>query len=481
MLETVLALDVGTSVVKAVLLDRDGVVHGRAATAAPEDTVPGTDPQALWQVVEQVLGQLVAASTRPVAAVVISGQGDGLWSIDRDGAPQRAYAWNTVDAAEVVQRWERDGTIEAHFRRSGTVLWPGTDAAVWRWLEAQDPDRIARTGTVFCAKDWIGYRLTGVAATDVTDASIAFLDLASRSYDPRALEGLGCQSIAERLPPALVPGEVLGGVTAAAAVTTGLAEGTPVHVGCLDLIAMIRAAGLRDPGDALAVLGTTAVAVSVLDDLPVEAEPSGATVAMPEPGRYLRVLGANSGTTTLEWFLRTHGYTGDDRHDRFWDDVNAAGDQGALLLPFLAGERAPFLAPEATGAFLGLTAATTLGGMGHGVVTGITHALKHCLDAAGAGEDDLVLTGGGATRPEWCQLVADVLDRPVLVEARADLGALGAASLVPGFEQLAGADDTQPRARVTPAAGRDRAAERHTAYLDVVEALRPLFKELPRP
>lgn len=481
MTETVLALDVGTSMVKAVLLDRDGAVHSRGSAPTPEGPVPGTDPGSLWEVVLDVLSQLTAASPRPVDAVVVSGQGDGLWSIDRDGVPQRAYPWNTIDAAAIVQRWERDGTIEAHFRRSGTVLWPGTDAAVWRWLEATDPDRIERTRTVFSAKDWISFQLTGEIATDVTDASIAFLDLEARAYDARAIEGLGCHAIADRLPPVCAPGEVLGGVRAGVAARTGLTEGAPVHVGCLDLIAMIRAAGLREAGDALAVLGTTAVAVSVLDALPVEAEPSGATVAMPEPGRYLRVLGANSGTTTLEWFLRTHGYTGEDRHDRFWDDVNAAGDQGALLLPFLAGERAPFLAPEATGAFLGLTAATSLGGMGHGVVTGITHALKHCLDAAGAGEDDLVLTGGGASRREWCQLVADVLDRPVLVEARADLGALGAASLVPGFEQLAGADDTQPRTRITPAAGRDRAAERHTAYLDVVETLRPLFKELPRP
>ncbi len=480
MADTVLALDIGTSMVKAVQLASDGTVvtHGSAPT--PDDPAPGTDPGALWQVVVGVLARLVADSPRTVEAVVVSGQGDGLWSIDHDGTPQRAYPWNTIDAAQIVGRWERDGTIEAHFLRSGTVLWPGTDAALWRWLEKTDPGRIERTRAVLSAKDWIGFQLTGEVATDVTDASIAFLDLLNRRYDHQAIAGLGCEAIADRLPPILTPGAPLGALSSEVAVATGLRAGTPVHIGCLDLIAMIRAAGLHDPGDALAVLGTTAVAVSVLDALPIDVEPSGATVAMPEPGRYLRVLGASSGTTTLEWFLRTHGYAGDDRHDRFWDDVNAAGDQGALLLPYLAGERAPFLAPEARGAFLGLTAETSLGGMGHGVVAGITHALQHCLDAAGAGEEDLVLTGGGASRSEWCQLVADVLDRPVLVESRAHLGALGAASLVPGFEHLAGADEAQVRTRVTPGAGRHDAAARHTAYLDHVAALRPLFKELPR-
>lgn len=477
---SVLALDVGTSMVKAVLLDADGVVLGRESHATPEDGAPGADPDALWQTVAGVLRTLAAATSEPVGAVVVSGQGDGLWSIDVDGRAQRAYPWNSVVASDIVQAWERDGVIDRRFAAAGTVLWPGTNAAVWRWLEDTDPARIDRTAAVFAAKDLIGYLLTGEVATDVTDGTISFLDPTTHRYDPAAIEELGCAAITERLAPVRAPGELLGTVHADAAALTGIPAGTPLYLGVLDLIAMIRAAGLRAPGDALAVLGTTAVAVSIIDALPSADEPSGATVALPERHRYLRVLGASSGTTTLEWFLRTHGYTGDDRHARFWDDVNAAGDEGVLLLPYLAGERAPFLAPQATGALLGLTSTTTLGGMARSVVEGITFSLRHCLEAAGAGEDDLVLTGGGSTRPEWCQLVADVIGRPVVVEARPDLGALGAASFVPGFAGLAERDDPGRRTRVTPSDRHAALDARYRRFLGLVEEFRTLWQEYPR-
>lgn len=484
MSDTVLAVDVGTSMVKAVLLGRDGHIVARASAPTPDDGRPGCDAADLWESVAVVLRELTTGTANGtvnrLAGVIVSGQGDGFWSLDVDGSPQRGYPWNTVVASDIIHGWEADGTIEAHFRRTGTVLWPGTNAAIWRWLEATDPDRVGRTGTVFAAKDWISFALTGVAATDVTDGSIAFLDLDGREHSPEVIDTLGCLSVTDRLAPVRNPGDLLGAVTTSASAATGIPEGIPVYVGCLDLIAMIRAAGLREPGDALAVLGTTAVAVSVLDRLPIDQEPSGATVAMPENGRMLRVLGASSGTTTLEWFLRTHGYVGDDRHVRFWDAVGSADDEGVLLLPYLAGERAPFLAPQASGAFLGLTSSTTFGGLGRAVVEGITFSLRHCLDSAGANDEDLVLTGGGSTRAEWCQLVADVLERPVVLEARPDLGALGVASFVPGFEQLARREDPRERVRLTPSAASPDLAVRYRRFLAVVDSIRPLWKELPR-
>jgi erythritol kinase (D-erythritol 1-phosphate-forming) len=223
------------------------------------------------------------------------------------------------------------------------------------------------------------------------------------------------------------------------------------------------------------VLGTTASTVAISDRVPREAEPAGATIRLGARDRFLRVMGASSGTTTLEWFLAVHGYEGEGRYERFWDDI-AGIDEGVVLLPYIAGERAPFLAPEASGAFLGLTRRTTTAGLGRAAVEGITFSLRHGLESVGAGTEHLVLTGGGSSRPEWCQLVADVTGREVVVDTRSDVGVLGVASLVPGFGALANAGTTALRFEPGPATA--ELEHRYRRFVALVDAFRPLWKEL---
>lgn len=472
--EQVVAVDVGTSIIKALRLTADSQVAARAARPAPTDNAPGTDPVAQWEAVRAVLAE-VAEGAPSLAGVVVTGQGDGLWRLDEAGRGLRAYLWNATEPAAVVAAWDADGTIERHYRRTGTVLWPGTSAALWRWLERADPAEANRTATVFTAKDWVTYQLSGVIATDVTDATIPFLDVTTGRYDPGAVADLGCAHLQDRLAPVHGPGEVLGEVTPVASEATGLPAGTPVVAGCLDLAAMVAGLGLTEVGDALAVLGTTASTVAITDRVPIDTEPAGATIRLGSPDRFLRVMGASSGTTTLEWFLAVNGYEGEGRYERFWTDIDGV-DQGVVLLPYLAGERAPFLAPEASGAFLGLTSTTTAAGLGRATVEGITFSLRHGLESVGAGTDQLVLTGGGSSRPEWCQLVADVTGREVVVDTRSDVGVLGAAALVPGFGALAHTAQAAEHYRPGP-----RAAElgrRYQRFVDLVAAFRPLWKEL---
>lgn len=472
----VLAIDVGTSMVKAVRVTADGAGRQVASRSAPGGD-PGVDAEAVWETCAAVIRELTD-SLGPqdgIDAVVVTGQGDGLWTLQRDGAPGTAYPWNRAVAGAVVQEWEADGTIAEHFAATGTVLWPGTAAALWRWLRRTCPEQAEQVSTVFCAKDWVGYRLCGEIATDVTDATIPFLDPRTRRYDPAALERLGCTDLAERLAPVAPTGSRLGAVTTEAARSTGVAAGTPVHVGCLDVVAMIRGAGLQDLGDSIAVLGTTAVAMSIVAEPVPDGEPSGATIVLPEEGHYLRVMGSNSGTSTLEWYLRTMQYTGSDRYDRFWADVAAATEGAEVFLPYLAGERAPFLAPEATGVFLGLTPTTTAAALSRSVAHGLTMALRHNLDTGQDAAAELVLTGGGSSAPQWCQLVADVTGRAVVVDERPDIGALGAASVLPGLSDL-GRRTAGERTRYEPSSASAELQSAYRQFIDLIPQFRPIWR-----
>lgn len=468
-----IALDVGTSMIKALRLDPTGQQIAYSAEPSPRESLAGVDPEEVWRVVCRVVSAVAQVEGDP-AGIIVTGQGDGLWRVDADGLPLPAYQWNSTRAAHVIRRWDRLGVIEAQFRQSGTVLWPGTSAALWVWLTENDPADAARTATFFTVKDWVNSRLTGIIATDITDATIPFLDPRSGQYSQDSFDRLGCEALAPLAPQVRTPGELLGRVRPDASAATGLPVGTPVYLGCLDLVAMVRGIGLSEVGEAMAVLGTTASSVAITDDLALNREPSGAVV-MQDQGTYYRIMGATSGTTTLEWFLDTHGYVGPDRYERFWADADQAGPE-VLMLPYLAGERAPFLEPNASGVYVGITPTTTRRELARATVEGITFALRYSLEAAGAGTERLVLTGGGASREEWRQLVADLCSGTVEVDLRSHSSLLGVASLVDGFAGAVTAGSlTSSSYTAGPAA--PRLHEGYREFHRVLAAFRILWKE----
>lgn len=467
----VLAVDAGTSAVKAAAIDPDGVVLAEARTAAPPRVGAGVDPDGYWAA---AAGTIRSVTDRgpAVDAVAVTGQGDGLWGLDRDGeAAGPAYEWNTTVAASVVRDWEADGVIDAHYRAGATVLWPGTSAALWRWLEQSRPEQARRTAVVLCAKDWINNRLCGAVATDATDATIPFLDLETGDYSREAFDRLGCEELAARVPPIRPAGAEIGTVSREAARPTGLQQGTPVLMGCIDVAAMVHGTGMTEPGQALLVLGTTAAALVVTGAVDTSGDAVGATLRLPRPQRYLRVLGTSSGTSTLDWCLDTLGYTGEDRLERFWADVRSGGP-GARMMPYLAGERAPFLAPDATGALLGLTPATGRADVARSVAMGVTFSLRHCLEEAlPDGTGSVVLTGGGAASAAWCQLVADVIGAAVAAAPGAETSCEGVARLVTGRTgTLPGLTEIHE-----PGAGHD--AE-YRQFVELSRRLRPIWSEM---
>ena len=470
----VLAVDAGTTAIKAAVIDEHGHVGRLGRLAVERDSGLGIDPEHYWHTVARAIAE-AAHSSAPVDAVSVTGQGDGLWTLDHNGAPAGdALEWNSTVASEILAQWEQDGTIAAHYARSATVLWPGTTAALWRWARHHKPQLAADTRTVFYAKDWINYRLCGTIATDITDATIPFLDVFGGHYDTHAFSLLGCEDLATAMAPIVPAGTEIGAITDHAAAATGLAQGTPVLMGTIDVVAMTRGVGVSAPGQAVAVLGTTAAGMAVTDSLDTSGEPVGAALRIdPADQRFLRVMGASSGTSTLDWFLAQFYSSAASAHESFWADVQAA-EAGVVMLPYLAGERAPFLAPQATGTFIGITSRTNRADLARSVALGITFSLRHCLvHAAGAVPDMVVLTGGGATSAIWCQLFADVMGTTVVVDDRPHVACGGAAAIAAGESPAAPAERPcfEPR--------RDYNAD-FREFVDVTNALRPIWKELNR-
>ncbi len=436
-----LGIDVGTTATKAVVFDCDGTVHAQESVhSAVVHSKAGWSSQTMsgvWDTVVKTLRSICEqVSPELISSIGVCGQGDGLWLLDENCHPIRnAILWNDQRANDYVRSWMDDGTSDRLSKTCRTAIWAGSSAAIFRWLKDNEPENAMRARHALCCKDWINFKLTGELTTDFSDASIPFLDLESRAFVADAFEMLGVQELHACLPEPQSATTLNGRMTAQAALETGLLAGTPVAVGCIDLASMVSGMGLDKTGDICLVLGTTGVVAAVVDPEPFTTPPAGATLVHPYQENWIKVLAPLSGASALDWFTSMdEGNFGGKNSKETAERLNGMaagvppGANGVMFLPFLTGERAPFVAPHATASFLGITASTSQADMARAVMEGVALSLRHCFEATGLENPGQVfLTGGGARNQLWCDIIASVMNTRIVASDASDHGVWGVA------------------------------------------------------
>ncbi|WP_192772565.1 FGGY-family carbohydrate kinase [Plantactinospora soyae] len=475
----VLGVDVGTTVTKAVAFGPDGAALARAARPTVLDRAgPGRYEQDADQVLESVLavlGELRERVPRPVTALGVTGQGDGLWLVDADGRPVRpAISWLDARSTPILEQWAADGLLEVAYRRTGNYPFPGASGPLLAWLDAHEPAVLDRAATAAYCKDMVVQRLTGLRATDPSDASAPFLDPRTRRYDEDLIAACGLAHRRHLLAP--VHDAPHATLDAAAAERTGLPVGLPVIAAPYDLPASAWGAGVRSVGAGLLIVGTTLACQVLRDEVDTTGEPCGLTLNTWQPDRWLRALPAMVGTAALDWVLRLVGAAVSDL-----PDLLARGRaDGLTVLPFFAeaGERAPFVAPRARARMDGLHLGTEPADLVRATCEAIAYSARHCLTAAEL-TGELTACGGGVGSARWAQIFADALGRPVRVLAGEEIGARGAA--LAALSVAGGADPDAsgwypPGQRYEPdGPARDRYEAGYARYLEHITQARPAW------
>ncbi|WP_017541091.1 MULTISPECIES: FGGY family carbohydrate kinase [Nocardiopsis] len=422
-----IGVDVGTSLTKAVAFDSQGrEVDTASVPTALEHPAPGhveQDAEAVVSSVGAVVRALASRLAEPVRLVALTGQGDGLWLLDRDGRPvRRAMSWMDGRASGIITEWERSGAAAEVFAATGGALFPGAQAALLAWADRAEPGSLDRAATAAYCKDMVFQRLTGVRATDPSEASMPFGG-SSEGYSASALHATGLEHRAGLLPP-VHDGPPLAALDAAGAALTGLPQGTPVSSGPYDLPACARGAGVTRPGDGLLIVGTTLACQVARTSVETTGTRAGMSLAT-GAGDYLRAMPAMVGTASLDWALRLTGRPVEDLESLL--EGSPPGANGLRVLPYLApsGERAPFVSPYARGELDGLSLHHGPADVVRAVCEGIAYAARHCLEAAGL-QGRLTLCGGGARSRAWVGVFSAVLGRPVALAPGAQAGARGA-------------------------------------------------------
>lgn len=436
-----IGLDIGTSGAKGLLIDSSGHIVAEADAEYPLLTPrPGwteQNPEDWWNAARSILSSLAAQTPRPPAAIGLTGQMHGATFLDADNRPIRpAPLWNDQRTAAQCAAITEIVGAETLRRITGNAALTGFQAPKILWLRDNEPEAYGRIASILLPKDFVRLRLTGVAASDASDASgTLLLDLASRDYADELLTALDIPR--HWLPPVHEGPDVTGTLTSEAAAATGLPSGIPVVAGGGDNAAAAVGSGVAVDGSGLLSLGTSGV-IFVHSDRPI-VDPSGALNAFCHavPGAYNLMGVVLSAGGALRWFRDVVGTGATGGTDPYEALQSAAatvppGSDGLTFLPYLAGERTPHMDPDARGAWIGLTLAHGRAHLARAVLEGVALALRQSIEriaALGVRLEGLNAVGGGVRGDLWRQIIAAAIKLP-LQRLGADQGpAFGAALL----------------------------------------------------
>ena len=292
MRDILIGIDAGTSVIKSVAFDLRGRQIAMAALPNAYEAVGRAgsvqDLDRTWADAAATLKQLsdkIENLAGRVAAIAVTGQGDGTWMIDRDGAPVgKGWLWLDARAGETVERLRADSGDIARFQSTGVGLAACQQGPQLRWMRDHAPEMLNGVATTFHCKDWLYFRLTGKRATDPSEANFSFGNFRTRTYSDdviaflgRRYEPSGIDTVVERHFLQLHVRIVLG--VACALVDDARQTHALMHLPTTDrgnLYALLRgdlrakrqsAFGVQHVGDGIATFGMATNARSVLGGL----------------------------------------------------------------------------------------------------------------------------------------------------------------------------------------------------------------------
>jgi len=470
----VLAIDLGTTEVKAGLVGLDGRLLGLARAGYATDTDPSTgraeqDPEAWWGAIGLAVRELARLDVGEVCAIGIDGHGPTLVPVDASGrATHPAIIWqdtrSTAEGAELAAA-------------TGLLGWSLAGLPAALWLERHERDAAAATCWYLATWDAVAMRLTGRATTSLVEGQ-PFPDAAT-------LDAAGVP--ASKIAPSVRAGSVVGELLPEVAAGLGLRSGLPVVAGIVDAWASFHGAGMTRAGDAMDP-GGSAGGFGVYWNVPLDVPGSFSTIA-PLPGLY-SVGGAMAATgRALDWY-RLDVLGGAASTERLIEEAGtiAPGADGVVFLPYLAGERSPLWDPSARGAFVGLALGHGRAHLTRAILEASAFAIRHVAEgivAAGAEVRTMRVCGGPARSETWNQVKADVtgftVEVPAVLETAVAGAAIVGATAVGAWPDLPAAirGMTRVARRLEPnPANRERYDATFAAYRRLHPAIAPIVRDL---
>ena len=474
-----LGLDLGTSGVKAMLIDGNqkiiGSAHGDLDVSRPHPGWSEQEPAHWVRATEEAVAGLKAAHPQELAAVRgigLSGQMHGATLLDADDKVLRpCILWNDTRSYHEAAALDADPRFRAI---TGNIVFPGFTAPKLAWVAKHEPDVFARVRWVLLPKDYLRLWLTGEHMSEMSDsAGTSWLDTGKRKWSS---ELLAATNLDEKQMPTLVEGtEAAGKLRGELASKWGIGGDVVVAGGAGDNAASACGMGTVSHGAAFVSLGTSGVLFAANGSYLPKPESAVHAFCHALPNTWHQMGVILSATDALNWHSSVTGKSAADLTGELGETLKAPSS--VTFLPYLSGERTPHNDATIRGAFIGLGHESGRAVLTQAVLEGVSFAIRDNLEALrSAGTDIARVTaiGGGSRSRYWLASIATALGVPVDLPADGDFGAaFGAARL--GLIAATGAD---PIAVCTPpqtAGTIDPVASLTDAYADAYKRYRALY------
>lgn len=474
-----LGLDLGTSGVKALLIDAGQTVvgsgHASLDVSRPHPGWSEQNPADWTRACEAAIAELKASHPEELAAVKgigLSGHMHGASLLDAgDQVLRPCILWNDTRSHAEAAALDAD----PRFRKlTGNIVFPGFTAPKLAWVKNNESAIFARVAKVLLPKDFLRLWLSGEHISEMSDsAGTAWLDVGKRAWSS---DLLAATSLDEKQMPSLVEGtEKAGGLRSELASKWGMASGIPIAGGAGDNAASACGMGTVGAGHAFVSLGTSGVLFAA--NAAYLPNPASAVHtfchALPNTWHQMGVI--LSATDSLNWLSEITGKGAGELTSELGEALNAP--TRVSFLPYLSGERTPHNDSAIRGSFTGLAHESSRAVLTQAVLEGVAFAFRDSLEAlktAGTTLTRVTAIGGGSRSRYWLKAIATALQVPVDIPADGDFGAaFGAARL--GLIAATGADPLSVCTAPATDATVEPDASLVGAYADAYQRYRALY------
>lgn len=462
----VIGVDSGTTVVKAGLYDMHGneILVSSCSTPVIEEHFGWEefDIDTDWERTASALKKLMIETyekgikKEQIIALGMGGKGQGVILLDSTMRPVRnAILWNDSRNVEQVGKWQKPGGVcEKIHEINGNWVMAGNMASVVPWLKANEKESLDKAATISMPTSWLSYKLTGehkIARTDV----FMMIDAKSRTYSEEIFRLLDIEDYRHLFPEPIDTWEVTGYVRKDVEESIQVPAGIPVVNIGWDVVCALAGVGALKNGEANIIMGTSNVLEVVTDELSTEPKRMGLTAVHVTPDKWVKVITPYTGMPNQNWFVDTLAYEdkaiaireGLSIYEYFEREAGKVpvGANGVIYSPYLSagGEGAPFTNSAARASFIGLQPHVTRPTMLRAIYEGVAFSFRHCLEAYTVPVNSIRLSGGGSKSRLWCQIMADVFNRPITKVTGTEFGIKGEAY---NAAWVAGAFETQEEA-----------------------------------
>ena len=450
-----IGIDLGTSAVKLILIDENAGILKSVSKSYPlffpKENWSEQNPEDWWNAVAEGIEELTEGfSKTEIKGIGVGGQMHGLVMLDENGDVLRnAILWNDTRTGKETEYLNNVIGRDKLQKLTGNIAFAGFTAPKILWVKENEPEVYAKCRKICLPKDYINFRLTGMFATDVSDASgTLYFDVENRRWSAEMLEILGINE--EMLPAVFESGEKIGRTSICgldAFVVAGAGDNAAAAIGTNTV---------RN-GQCNISLGTSGTVFIPTDEFVKTENPAIHSFAHANGKWHLMgcILSAASCNKWLNEIVFESSY-----------DVAPGGKTPLLFAPYLSGERCPHNDGNVKGAFVGITHATTRADMQRAVFEGVSFAIRDCVELNSEKIVKATVCGGGTKNREWMQILADIIGAELSV-IRNEGPALGGALLATGIP-------VEPKIEytVSPSGERDYYNEKYAKYRALYPALK---------